>query len=210
MEEKRKRKQTHVYEPRVVSVLDVVQNGGLVEAREVGHVLDLVELGRVHLLDVVEAHDHLLARVGDLDLDLVTTLSLDAGGHETLALVRNPHQPLLGPLGLRGRVIEVVPVHGQVPQLRIGQLVRHPGWVSFASVLGILAVSPGRGLLCSTTVGGRRSSSTLRRRVFRVDCLFSLNSCSERAIASNHSWVDGRGFTVGSCKTGSKKKNNNR
>jgi hypothetical protein len=44
---------TYIDEPRVVSLLDVVEDGGLVEAGEVGHVLLLVILGRVHLLHVI-------------------------------------------------------------------------------------------------------------------------------------------------------------
>ena len=44
---------TYINESRVVSLLDVVEDGGLVEAGEVGHVLLLVVLGRVHLLHVI-------------------------------------------------------------------------------------------------------------------------------------------------------------
>ena len=44
---------TYINKTRVVSVLDVVEDGGLVEAGQVGHILNLVELGRVHLLHVV-------------------------------------------------------------------------------------------------------------------------------------------------------------
>lgn len=107
-----------------------MQHGRLVEAGELRHVLDLVELGRIHLLYVVLRDEYALAGLGDLHLDLVAALALDAGGDEALALVRHPHQLLLRPFRLGGRVVEAVPVDRQETQLRIGPVyprvhVRH-------------------------------------------------------------------------------------
>ena len=44
---------THVDHTGAVTALQVVQHRGLIEVSHVGHVLDLLELGRVHLLDVI-------------------------------------------------------------------------------------------------------------------------------------------------------------
>ena len=44
---------TYVDKHLDVATAQVVENGGLVEVGQVGHVLVHVELGRVHLLDVV-------------------------------------------------------------------------------------------------------------------------------------------------------------
>ena len=46
-------KGTYIDKAGVVSLLDVVKDGGLVETGEVGHVLLLVVLRRVHLLHVI-------------------------------------------------------------------------------------------------------------------------------------------------------------
>lgn len=75
---------TYIDQPGVVSVLDVVQHGRLVQTGELGHVLDLVEFGRVHLLDVVLEHKDALARFGQLHLDLIATFAFDAGRDESL------------------------------------------------------------------------------------------------------------------------------
>jgi len=61
-----------------------VQNGGLVQARQLGHVLDFVELWRIHLLYVVAQDHHPLAGLGQLHFDLVAMLPLNTGGHEAL------------------------------------------------------------------------------------------------------------------------------
>lgn len=121
---------THVNQSGVVAVLEVMQHGRLVEAGELRHVLDLVELGRIHLLYVVLRDEYALTGLCDLHLDLVAALALDAGGDEALTLVRHPHQLLLRPFRLGGRVVEAVPVDRQETQLRIGPVyprvhVRH-------------------------------------------------------------------------------------
>lgn len=77
---------THVDQSRVVSVLDVVQHRGFIQARQLGHVLHLVELGRIHLLDVVPQDHHPLARLRQLHFHLIAALALDAGSHEALEL----------------------------------------------------------------------------------------------------------------------------
>lgn len=51
--------QTHIDESGVVSILEVVQHRGLVQAGELRHVLHLVELGWVHLLNVILVDLHL-------------------------------------------------------------------------------------------------------------------------------------------------------
>lgn len=55
----------HIDQAGEVSLTQVVQDGGFVEEGEGGHVLHLAEFGRVHLLDVVFVHRHLLT-VGEL------------------------------------------------------------------------------------------------------------------------------------------------
>lgn len=50
---------THVDESGVVSVLQVVQHRGLVQAGQLRHVLHLVEFGWVHLLNVILVYRHL-------------------------------------------------------------------------------------------------------------------------------------------------------
>lgn len=103
-----------------------MQDGGLVQTRELGHVLDFVELGRVHLLDVILGHPNALAGVGDLDLDLVPDLALDAGGDEAMVAVGDPYEALLRPLRLRRRVLEGVPRDHQVLELGVVRVdLRH-------------------------------------------------------------------------------------
>lgn len=51
--------QTHVDESRVVSLLEVVQHRGLVQAGELCHVLHLVKFRGVHLLNVILIYLHL-------------------------------------------------------------------------------------------------------------------------------------------------------
>ena len=109
----------YVDESGVVSLLDVVEDGGLVEAGQVGHVLDLVELGRVHLLDVVLGDEDALAGLGDVHLDLLAAVLLDGGRDEALVLVGHPHQPLLGPFRLLGGVVDGVAVHQQVLEVGV-------------------------------------------------------------------------------------------
>ena len=109
---------TYVDEAREVSLLDVVQDRGLVKAGEVGHVLLLVVLRRVHLLHVVLADQHPLPSLHDLHLHIVSLGLLHAGRHEALGLMGNPDQPLPAPLGLGGGVAEGIPVHHQ--ELEVG------------------------------------------------------------------------------------------
>jgi len=110
---------TYVYQPRIVAVLDVVEHAGLVQARQLGHVFALVELGRIHLLYDVLVDEHTLAGLGDLHLDLVASFAFDAGRHEALALVGHPHQTFLGPFRLCGLVVELIAVDGQVFHERV-------------------------------------------------------------------------------------------
>lgn len=44
---------TYIDQARVISVFDVVQDGCLIETRQLGHILDFVELWRIHLLYVI-------------------------------------------------------------------------------------------------------------------------------------------------------------
>ena len=53
---------THVDEAGVVSLPEVVQHAGLVEVCETSHVLNLLKLGRIHLLGVADVHLYLLRR----------------------------------------------------------------------------------------------------------------------------------------------------
>ena len=118
---------THINKSRVVSLLDVVQDGGLVEAGEVGHVLLLVELWGVHLLDVVFGDQDPLGGLRDLDLDLVAAVLLDGGRHESGVLVGDPDEPLLGPLRLHCGVVEGIAIHDQVFKVRVGLVHVHHG-----------------------------------------------------------------------------------
>ena len=110
---------TYVDESREVSLLDVVEDAGLVEAGEVRHVLLLVELGRVHLLDVVLGDQLLFAGVNELDQDLIPAVGLNGGRHESLGLMGHPDQLFRGPFGLRGGVVERIPVDHQVLQVGV-------------------------------------------------------------------------------------------
>lgn len=126
----RNRHCTHVNQSGIVPVLEVMQNGGFVQAGELRHVLDLVKFGRIHFLYVVLCDEHTFAGLGDLHLDFVAALALDASGDEALRLVRHPHQLLLRPFRLSGRIVEAVSVHRQEAQFRIGPVyprvqVRH-------------------------------------------------------------------------------------
>ena len=61
----------YIDELGLVSGPEVVQDGGLVEVGQVGHVLALLKLGRVHLLYLIP-FEHLLV-VTDANLDLRLT-----------------------------------------------------------------------------------------------------------------------------------------
>ena len=69
-----------------------------------------------------------LAGLDHLNLDLLALGPLHGGRHEPGRLIRHPNQPLLGPLGLRSRVTEGIPVHDQEPQVGIIAIHRltHP------------------------------------------------------------------------------------
>jgi len=114
-----KESRVSINESRKVSLLDVVQHGRLVEAREAGHVLGLVELRGVHLLDVVSGHAFSLSGLDDFHLDLVSPVGLDGGGHEAVHLVGNPDELLRGPLGLDGRVAHGVAVDDEVLEIGV-------------------------------------------------------------------------------------------
>ena len=96
-----------------------MEDRGLVEAGEVGHVFLLVKLGRVHLLDVVFGDELSLSSVDDLDFDLVASVLLDGGRHEAVALVRDPDELFLGPFCLGRGVVEGPPVDDQVLQVGV-------------------------------------------------------------------------------------------
>ena len=110
---------SYIDQAGVVSLFDVVEDRGLVEAGEVGHVFLLVKLGRVHLLDVVFGDELALSGVDDLDFDLVAAVLLDGGCHEADALVRDPDELLLGPFCLGGGVVEGPAVDDQVLQVGV-------------------------------------------------------------------------------------------
>lgn len=110
---------THIYESGVITILDVVQYAGFVQASQLGHVFDLVELRRVHLLYSILVDQRTLTRLHDLHFDFIATFAFNARGHEALTLVRHPHQPFLRPFRLRRLIVELVPVDGQVLHERI-------------------------------------------------------------------------------------------
>lgn len=114
---------TYINQTGIVPILEIVEDAGLVQTSQLGHVLHLVELGRIHLLDVVPGDEGPLTGVLELDLHLVVLLALDAGGDEALVLVRHPHEPFLRPFRLCGRIIVAVPVDIQVLQLGIVALL---------------------------------------------------------------------------------------
>ena len=102
-----------------------MEDGGLIKAGQVSHVLLLVVLRWVHLLHVVLADQHPLAGLHYLHLHIVSLGLLHAGCHEALGLVGNPDQPLAAPFGLSGGVAEGIPVHHQ--ELEVGIRPVHVG-----------------------------------------------------------------------------------
>jgi len=102
-----------------------VQHAGLVQARQLGHVFALVELGRIHLLYDIFVDEHTLAGLSDFHLDLIASLAFDAGRHEALAVVGHPHQTFLGPFRLCGLIVELIPVDGQVFHERVRSVGVH-------------------------------------------------------------------------------------
>ena len=53
---------THIDQAGVVSLLEIVQDTGLIEVGEACHVLNLLKLWRVHLLSVIDVHGNLLKK----------------------------------------------------------------------------------------------------------------------------------------------------
>lgn len=102
---------THVDEAGVVAVLQVVQYRRLVEAGELRHVLHLVELGRIHLLDIVLVHRDLLAGVGELHDALLSLLLLDGARFEARPLRGHPYQLLGSPVSLLQGVVDRIPIN---------------------------------------------------------------------------------------------------
>ena len=72
----------------LVSRPEVMEDRGLVEIGEVGHVLTLLKLGRVDLLDLISL-EHLLV-VSNGDLDLASILRLQHTLDKATFSVRNP------------------------------------------------------------------------------------------------------------------------
>lgn len=110
--------QTYIDEARVVSAVEVVEYASLVEERELGHILNLLELGRVHLLHIVLVHRRLLTVV-QLHGNLLSFLAHDAGLEKAMVLVRYPYQLLLRPLGMGHSVVHFSTVHLKVLQIWI-------------------------------------------------------------------------------------------
>ena len=120
----------YVNESRVISLLDVVEDWGFIEAGQLGHVFHLVKLGWIHLLQIVLWNMAAFASFHDLHFNFVSSLSLDGSWDKSKVVVWDPHQSLLGPFRLGGRVIEGISVHNQVFEVRIisiqaGVGVRH-------------------------------------------------------------------------------------
>lgn len=70
---------THVDQARVVSLSQVVQHRGFVEAGEVGHVLHFAEARGVHALHLLPGQSQLPLAVGQLHLHLIAALLPNTG-----------------------------------------------------------------------------------------------------------------------------------
>ena len=115
---------TYIDQTGIISVLDVVQDGCLIQTRQICHILHLVELWRVHLLRVRLGDGHLLARLLQLHLHVFAHLLLLTRRDKALLVVRHPYQLFGGPLRLRGGVVgEVAILHHQVLE-RLAVLLR--------------------------------------------------------------------------------------
>lgn len=66
-----------------------MENRCFVEARQLGHVLDFIEFGWIHLLYVVFKYHRALAGLGKLHLHLIAALAFDAGCDESLKSEKN-------------------------------------------------------------------------------------------------------------------------
>lgn len=69
----------HIYQTGVVSLSQVVQHRGFVEAGEVGHVLHFTEAWRVHPLHLLPRQSQLSLAVCELHLHLIAALFSDTG-----------------------------------------------------------------------------------------------------------------------------------
>lgn len=70
---------THIDQARVVSLSQVVQHRGFVQAGEVGHVFYFAEARGVHSLHLLPGQSHLPLAVRQLHLHLITALLPDTG-----------------------------------------------------------------------------------------------------------------------------------
>lgn len=70
---------THIDQTRVVSLSQVVQHRGFVEAGEIGHVLHFTEARRVHPLHLLPGQSQLPLAVCKLDLYLIAPLLPNTG-----------------------------------------------------------------------------------------------------------------------------------
>lgn len=118
-------RETYINKAGVVPLAEIVQHGGFVQAGELGHVLHLAELRRVHLLDVILVQRHLLPVVSQLHQHLIAVLFFDAGRLKAVFLRWDPHQLLGRPVRLsHGAVEEVFVDEEELLVLRWG-LLRH-------------------------------------------------------------------------------------
>lgn len=67
---------TDVDQIRLISGVEVVDHGSLIQVRKLGHIIGLVELGRVDLVDLVGIHFSLL-----LDMSAPRRISKSCGDH---------------------------------------------------------------------------------------------------------------------------------
>lgn len=103
---------TYVDESRVVATGQIVQNAGLVQKRQLSHVLHFVELWRVHLLCFIFVHLCLLPIYRDCQL--LAALPYNAALNKALFWVRDPYQLLLGPVRMSNGVVDLPTLHLQI------------------------------------------------------------------------------------------------
>jgi hypothetical protein len=99
-----------------------VQHRSFVEACKLCHVLHLGKLGRIHLLDIILVHLHLLPILHQLHNGLLAHLLLEAGWLEATLVGRHPYQLLGSPVCLGQWVIDEVFIHIEI---FISSLLRH-------------------------------------------------------------------------------------
>ncbi|GMT17074.1 hypothetical protein PFISCL1PPCAC_8371, partial [Pristionchus fissidentatus] len=92
----------------IVSIAQIVEHRGLVEASHVGHVLRLIESGRIGLLDVVSGYAKHLTRLDDSYLVCIATVYLlqNLSELEGGRLMGHPREALARPVRLQARVGE--------------------------------------------------------------------------------------------------------